>query len=209
MEVSAIVVTRGDVDLRPIYDSIPLGWEIVWWNNGDGTVTITHRDREYYCDVRESGLPDLGVYGRYAAIEYASHPIIFIQDDDCVIRDPSRIVATYEPGIVSFNMPYSFRDGGVDSEMVGFGSCFHRDLPTRTFDHFYEMGFEFTWPLFHRTCDVVFTSLTPTKMVHEPLELLDYSYADNRMWRQPNHNIERRQMRDLCEEISRRASSGS
>jgi len=208
MDVSAIIVTRGDVDLAPILASLPDEWEKIVWDNGAGAVTAFRPIVEDGAEWRmvDGGettmlLPDLAVYGRYAAIEYASHDLIYCQDDDCVLKNPVNVVAAYEPDVVTYNMPYAFRDGGVDSEMVGFGACFHRGLPGKAF-HKYHQSYEgdlYNAPLFHRTCDVVFTTLTTAVMIHEPLELLECSYADNRMWRQPGHNTERRLTREICE----------
>ena len=93
--VSVCIATRGDVPLRPIFLSIPRGWEIVWWNNGDGTVTVTNSDAENFVDVQYSGVPDLGPHARFAAIEYASHDLILVQDDDVIISDPQAIVDTF------------------------------------------------------------------------------------------------------------------
>ena len=96
--VSVCIATRGDVPLRPIFLSIPRGWEIVWWNNGDGTVTVTNSDEENFVDVQYSGVPDLGPHARFAAIEYASHDLIYCQDDDVIVSDPELIVRQYCSG---------------------------------------------------------------------------------------------------------------
>jgi hypothetical protein len=49
VNVSAVIVTRGDCDLAPSLDALPRDWEKVIWNNGGSRA-------------------DLAVYGRYAAI---------------------------------------------------------------------------------------------------------------------------------------------
>ena len=201
MNVSAIIVTRGDVDLDQILASLPDEWEVLVWDNGDGSLMIW-RDGEQIDDIDVS---DVGVYGRYAAISYASHDVIYVQDDDCVLASPANVVAAYQPGTVTFNMPYAFRDSGVDSVMVGFGAVFDRGLPNKAFGKFslvYKDGIVVVNPLFQRTCDMVFTTLTATKMIHEPVELLDYSYAENRMWQQPGHQEERRMIHDLASEAT-------
>jgi len=198
MNVSAIIVTRGDVDLDQILASLPDEWEVLVWDNGDGSLMIW-RDGEQIDDIDVS---DVGVYGRYAAISYASHDVIYVQDDDCVLKNPTNVVAAYQPDVVTFNMPYAFRDSGVDSVMVGFGACFHRGLPQQAFDRWFAGEGHGMDAVFKRTCDVVFTTLTPTKMIHEPVELLDCSYAENRMWQQPGHQEERRMIYDLASEAT-------
>lgn len=207
VNVSAIIVTRGDVDILPVIGSLPTEWEVLVWDNHEQCCAKITTDSSKYDVIPGT---DLGVYGRYAAIAYASHDIIFTQDDDCILKNPANVVAAYEPGVVTYNMPYAFRDGGVDSVMVGFGACFHRDLPQQAFDR-YEIAHGYhsvhNSDVFNRTCDVVFTTLSPTKMMHEPLTLLDCSYADNRMWRQPGHNEERRRMQQLATAVKEQSSA--
>lgn len=218
MNVSAVLVTRGDVLLQPILKSLPPEWEVVIWNNGLRRVAVPPQGSlNVYDDKWMKPIDDLVVYGRYAAIKHASGDLIYVQDDDCVLKNPANVVAAYEQGMVSCNIPYAFRDGSVDSVMVGFGACFHRDAPARAFRKFWrpippsDLPWDYGWrphphdaqstDPFLRACDVVFTTLTPTKIIHEPLELLDYSYADNRMWRQPGHNEERRRIQEIATEV--------
>jgi len=163
----------------------------VTWDNS-GKISVNG------CRLTTQSACDLGVYGRYKALAYATHDVIFVQDDDCILANPANIVAAYEPGVVTYNMPYAFRDGGVDSVMVGFGACFDKHLPQQAFDRWFAGEGHGMDAVFKRTCDVVFTTLTPTKMIHEPIELLDYSYAENRMWQQPGHQEERRMIHDLA-----------
>jgi hypothetical protein len=204
VNVSAVIVTRGDCDLSRVLDSLPRDWQKVVWDN-------SKRD-------------DLSVYGRYAAIEECEHEAIFVQDDDCVlppetiqellrvaftprmiIRGPGddrEIPDAVGPAIVA-NMPQRFRDTGFydDHCLVGFGAMFHRDLPARAFAKFFQppFGDEF----FRRTCDVAFTFLAPG-----PRVLLDLPYADlpwasapNRMWKQKEHVGDRRAMIELARQM--------
>ena len=52
--------------------------------------------------------------------------------------------------------------------------------------------------IFHRTCDVVFTALTERKLVDEPVQMLDYAYGEDRMYRQEGFHEERKQMLELA-----------
>ncbi len=236
MSVSAVIVTRGNVDLRPVLDSLPQQWEQVVWNNSGGevgaSVSVRRDPRKHervpgVLSIQEVG-PDLAVYGRYAAIQHASHDLIYVQDDDCIVSDPQAIVDAWEDarakcegtewdprylwhassedirGIglgqhVCCNMPQEFRhDFYADHGLVGFGAAFHRDAPARAFALFRawevqyvsEVGRDF----FHRTCDIVFTTLTPRVLVDVPKENLSYAYDDSRMWRQAYHQEERNHM---------------
>lgn len=212
MNVSACLVTRGDVDMQPVIDSIPQGWEIVVWDNGEKMVTRS----DGYAEVAT----DLSVYGRYAAIEYASHELIYVQDDDCAVSDPAAIVGEWDrvalvqesdpagPGEVEWgnhvvcNMPQEFRhDFYDDHALVGFGAAFHRDAPLRAFARWWGHDFpsmrgEDGW--FNRTCDVVFTALTPRVLVDVPKENREMASAPNRMWKQQGHQAERARMLKLA-----------
>ena len=207
--VSAIIVTRGNVDLSAQIAALPKEWEVVVWDNGVNAVYVND-------EMVESHRDDVAVYGRYLAIEYATHKQIYVQDDDCIVSDPERITqAWFEQcpsitlgwershsntpyrGIVS-NMPERFRHDFYERHaLVGFGASFERDAPRRAFDAFFEMGFEFDWPFFYRTCDIVFTGLTEHTRVDVPHEDMPYASDPDRMWRQPTHQGERSRMLEL------------
>lgn len=226
MSVSAIIVTRGDVSLKPVMASLPEEWEKIVWCNGTGA----YRWIEDIAGDEPTWQPfvisrsDLSVYGRYAAIEYASHDLIYVQDDDVIVSDPQKIVNYYidETEIagecVVCNMPREFRHDFYEHHaLVGFGAAFHREAPERAFRLFFG---EDTWPNmgpnwaavsgpgdgvlrehFNRTCDIVFTGLTPMVLVDVPKENLPHAYDDTRMWRQSTHQEERKTMLDLVLKI--------
>jgi hypothetical protein len=163
MNVSAIIVTRGDVDIVPILDSLPAEWEVLVWDNGRGS--ISRRVSKHLLArivTGEGELPDLAVYGRYRAIEYATNDLIYVQDDDCVVSDPAKIAriwgfakdscqGDFDPHLlwraspdeirgagrgehVVCNMPPQFRhDFYRKHALVGFGAVFQRDAPQRAF----------------------------------------------------------------------------
>lgn len=227
MNVTAIIVTRGDHDLAPI---IGQEWpeqvqEIIVWDNAS-------EDRR-----------DLKVYGRYAAIAEASHDLIFVQDDDVLLPRESleQILRAHDPlgkqvlhdgpaSYVTCNMPAAFRDQPQyergEQSLVGFGACFHRDAPRRAFEMFATKAWDvdapqidgedihYVWEygdlvnshpddrgLFLRTCDVVFTALTPRVWVDVPYENLPWATADDRMYRQPEHVPERTKMLELVRKV--------
>lgn len=231
MNVSACLVTRGDVDMQPILDSLPGGWEVVMWQNADserGSETIvrrwatrTRRWPQFAVETR-LGHAGLSVYGRYAAIDYASHDLIYVADDDVIVSDPQAIVDAWQdwsaklgsglPGFpesaksehVVCNMPPEFRhDFYREHALVGFGAAFHRDAPERAFIRFDRHGDvpvltdEFEEARL-RCCDVIFTALTPRVLVDVPKENLPYAEADNRMYRQTSHVGERTRMLELA-----------
>ncbi len=167
MRVAACLVTRGNVPMDDIIESLPHEWEVVVWDN--------------------SKRADVAVAGRYAAIELTEAEIIYVQDDDCVLEPESIDALVSRAKMMPFalfaNMPERFRPHYPDSCLVGFGAAFGRDLPGEAFaragTHLYE---------FNRTADVYFTTLTKMRF------LLDQPYRDqpwasdpDRMWKQPEH----------------------
>jgi hypothetical protein len=195
MRVAACIVTRGNVSLTKIIDSIPDEWEVVVWDN--------------------SKQDDLAVYGRYAAIELTDADVIYVQDDDCVLEPAGfdTLLNAYRPGALTANMPERFRhDFYTDHCLVGFGAIFDRDLPNRAFGKFFTSpvfdyggewidfwtdGFTIRRDEFMRTCDIVFTSLTKRILVDVAHSDLPWASAPDRMWKQPEHVPERAEMRKL------------
>lgn len=206
MNVSACIATRGDVDMSPILDSLPEDWEVIIWNNGLGLVG-TWRPGEQIDDIE---VGDLGPHGRFAAIEYASNDIIYVQDDDVIVSDPQAIIdrwlwvgGRHDADYVVCNMPQEFRPHYPDSCMVGFGAAFHRDLPEEAFKKFfaYHHNMSRTDPLFLRESCRVFTVLTPFVLVDVPKVDLPYASDDNRLWKQEGHVKFRDTALDLAREV--------
>ena len=139
MNVSAIVATRGNVNIDVILESWPDEWEKIVYIGGDGC---------YFPDLADGvpDVPDLGPHGRFAAIEYASHDVVFVQDDDVIVSDPQQIVDEWldllhnhnRDDVVVANMPPEFRPHYPDSVMLGFGACFKRDAPEKAFQQFFD-----------------------------------------------------------------------
>ena len=194
MNVSAIIVTYGDNDIQPVIDSLPREWEILIWDNGAGTIQRS----DGWAEV----CTDQAVYGRYAALDYASHELIYVQDDDVIVSDPASIARTMNElrlgaadgplvDAVVCNMPEIFRhDFYEEHALSGFGAAFPRSLPGRTFVWFKDRA-QLDEDVFNRTCDIIFTGLTQRVLVDVPIESLSYANDESRMWRQPNHVGER------------------
>lgn len=209
MKVSAVIVTRGDVDLIPVLESLPPEWEQVVWDNG--TRRVARRDGKSI-EVQEIER-DVAVYGRYAAIEYATGDVIYVQDDDVIVSDPWAIVHQWlvptalRQDHVVCNMPPEFRhEFYQEHALVGFGAAFHRDAPARAWLKMPPLfvGQDNEW--FCRTCDVVFTALTPRFLVDVPKTNLPWAEAENRMYKQQRHQGERSTMLELVKKIQARAA---
>jgi hypothetical protein len=197
MNVTAVLVTRGDVSLEAVRASLPFENVIVYDN---------------------SVQPDLAVYGRYQGLLEAPDDVIYVQDDDCLLPPESiaALVAAYEPGMLVANMPERFRQHYPDSCLVGFGAIFDKDLPTKAFIRYFahekrdiptfqvngNHAPSFYVPAtFLRTCDVVFSTLTPRKLLDVPHEDLPWASDANRMWKQSAHYGERQEMLKLARSI--------
>lgn len=154
MKISACLVTRGDVDMAPILETLPYD-DIIVWDNSE-------RD-------------DLGIYGRYAAISEAKHDIIYTQDDDLLFREHDKLLAAYEPGVVTCNYPEPW-----DIPWVARGALFDRNLPFLAFERYWEM-FDLDWYFTHRACDGIFTLLSDTKVVFYGTEDLPHGFAAGRV----------------------------
>lgn len=202
MKVSAVIVTRGNVDLDPIFESldgIPLIDEVVTYRNGD-RVSVKRKDGSYYMDGGnpKRRIPDLTVYGRYEAMKWARNPVVYVQDDDCLI-DAASVIAAYEPNRLVSNMPKSRWLDYPDSAMVGWGAVFDRVLPWNAFEHFLnwtivndELGPDIGGEdIFNRCSDVVFSSLTPRSVIDVGFEHLPWAEGPDRMFKQPGHKDER------------------
>ncbi len=212
MKVSGIIVTRGDVDVADCLDTWPSDWERVVWNNGRGDVTIWRVD-SLTPPVVQHQVSDLSVYGRYAAIEYTSHDLVFVQDDDVIVSDPQRVAdcwivesllplrmdeAEDSPNKrvdhVVCNMTEYHQLHHSEAPLLGFGSVFHRDAPGRAFARWDDTSSD----LFRRTCDVVFAALTPNIIVDVPFEYLPQASSPDRMSRQAGFAVERQKILDLA-----------
>lgn len=195
-----MLVTRGDVDVAEIVAGLLAAgfYEVLVHDNGAGRVTIHPSAASF------TALGDLAVYGRYAAIRWASRDVIYVQDDDCLLPPDSlgALLDAYRPGHVVCNMPEPWRVQSfyADHALVGFGAVFDRDLPQQAFLKLATAAANI-WPWFewfNRCCDVAFTALTPRVLVDVPYGNLPHATGPGRMYRQPGHVEERTRMLTLA-----------
>lgn len=177
MDVSAVLVTRGDVDLSPVLATLPFSDVVVYDNSQEDQ--------------------DCKVYGRYKAMERAKHDIIFTVDDDA-LTDPAEICKHYRVDTITANVPpdrRGFYSDGVT--LIGWGSVFHRGMAS-CFSRYLKR-----WPmddLFLRECDRVFTGLNRSRNIDVPFTHLPHAHGQDRMGAEAWH------LRDLAE-IRRRIYS--
>lgn len=160
MKISAIIVTRGDVDLGPCLTSIDADEIIICRGHG-------------------------GVWERYEAASRAKHDVIYTQDDDCVVEFPA-VVAEYEQGRVVCNMPAWKRSEYPDAiALVGWGGVFHRSALAAFGRYFAQFPDE--EGVFWREADRVFTGLNPLKLIDVPFMNLPSATAPDRLGAQAEH----------------------
>ncbi len=183
-DVSAVLVTRGDVDLEPIIETLPFG-ELVIWDNATRPV-------------------DYGVFGRYVAIAETTRPLVYFQDDDCLVSCHEQLLEAWEPGYVVGN---AFDDKErlkryEGTTLLGWGSLFEADLPWQTFTEYARhhpmeelwMGWSIDrldhdiWDLAGLGAEIVFPMLTPSRTITHGVTWLDEDgpvmERENRMWKQ-------------------------
>jgi hypothetical protein len=176
-DVTACLVTRGDVALEPILNTFPDYADVIVWGP----------DRHEY-----------GVFGRYVAMLEASTDVVYTQDDDCVFRHHTQLLEEYEPGkIVSTYGHGDNPDGYDDMCLVHGGAVMDRSLPPAAF-----IRYLLRWPSdegFYREADMINGTITPHKHVNLPFEIrMDIATRPNRMCNQP-------WQKDLKLEITNRA----
>lgn len=168
MNISAVIPTRGDVDLS----------EIIF--------EITRNPEIEEVVVERSDTP----YGWYVGAMRARNDIIYYQDDDC-ITDTGAVIAAYQSGvIVNAITPQHAAQYPGRQTLLGFGSIFDKSL-LAILD-----GWERD-EVFMRESVRVFSSIVPHKSIFPRIEILPCAMDQHRLYRQPDHakmrkEIERR-----------------
>jgi len=180
-DVTAIVVTRGDIDINPVVRSLCDFDEVIVWDNSQ----------------RE----DLSCYGRFAAIAEARNELIYVQDDDILV--PANYLVKCWEGkreILANKKPEE------EWRFLGIGAIFPRDF-TSVFQNYTDRfggGADF-----HRVSDVVFAYQHPYRSVWIGYGELEWSRAANRMYHQPDHYDVRITARDRVMALGPQAGTAS
>ena len=158
LDISAIIPTRGDVDLSLIVENL-----------------------RQYPEVKEiTFVVGTTPFNRYLAAERAHYPVILTQDDDCV-TDMRTVIDSYRPGIIVNAMTESHAKAYQGEEtLIGLGSVFDRDLVS-VLD-----GWEQD-TLFLRESDRVFATLNRHESIFPVVTPMLWATAANRLYRQPEH----------------------
>jgi hypothetical protein len=171
-DVTAVIVTRGDVDLEPVLDSLVFS-NVVVWDNGEQE-------------------QDEMTYGRMLGSLEAPTEIIYTQDDD-IVHSPENqmmILAAYTSmhltGCMWDDWSAGARRQGIENgydDLVfpGSGSISQRALWTvahaRYLEHYPHDDFFRMWS------DTIIGVISPTIQIDVRFEELDWGNNDNRMAR--------------------------
>lgn len=182
MKVSAVIVTRGDVDLGSVLAPILSCPEVdeVIIRRGHG-----------------------GVLERWEAAAQASCDVVYTQDDDAIV-DVKVVLAAYQWGKVACNMPTDRRPEYPDGiALVGWGSVFDKNSVTLSVTAFprYRTHFPNDDDLFRREADRVFTGLSPLKLIDVPFRHLPYAHGNDRMGRRPEHGASMKAIRERIYQV--------
>lgn len=170
--VTAVIVTRGDVDLDPILETLIFPDVIVWDNSARPN--------------------DLGAAGRYAGVAEAQTPIVFFQDDDCIVSPGAQraLLEAYVDGFFVSNMNPDHNRGQYPLlALPGWGSLVRGDLTEAALSRWREAHpDDYGSDDFLRIgCDIVFPVLTPSRMVDLGHENLPHATAPDRTWRRRDY----------------------
>ena len=169
-EVTAVLVTRGNVDLTPILDSLIFDDVVIWDNSCEPTDEMT--------------------YGRALAIGRGKHAVIYSQDDD-IIHSPDnqrRLLAEYQPGVLTGCMwaewsagakEQGIPDGYDDLVFAGSGSIYDHDIPAIAVNR-YLAHYPFD-AFFRLWADTIVGILAPNRQIDMRFDALPEAEADYRM----------------------------
>lgn len=173
-QVTAVIVTRGDVDLTPVLESLIFPTVVVYDNT-----------------VQENEM----THGRAVAAHYTGNHVIYSQDDDIIHsrENQQTILAAYEPGVLTGCMWPEWSlgayqqgiEGGYDDIVFpGSGSIVDRTVTSAAIrsylDHFPADDFFRLW------CDTIVGVIAPTKQLDIRFDALPCAEDDNRMCNLPD-----------------------
>ena len=162
--VSAIVVSRMDLALGPVVDSIaPHVDEII--------IVRGHK----------------GVLERWQAAARVKHPqCIYTQDDDAVV-DVASVLKREVPYAITCNMPQSHRSDYPDGiALVGWGAVFSAFLVESALKRYCGAGYVLDEAAV-READRIVTGLSARVLIDVPYTNLPHAEAKDRMCKQPEH----------------------
>lgn len=182
-DVSAVLVTRGNVDVQPVLAPVAAAGieDIVVWDN-------SKRDHDYKA------------FGRYAAIPETKNPVIYWVDDDVRFTAFPELLAAYEPGKLVCNMDADWVEGAGYSDLVGMqgaGSLCDADLPAKVWASYFQAGY--AWDDDALTeADFIFGVLAPFKVIDVGYDTFSYTDDADRLYTQPGQTERKWRIIERC-----------
>jgi hypothetical protein len=173
-DVSAVIVTKGDVDLAPIRDS------------------LVFRDVHVYDNSQE---PDKMTYGRVVAAHRAANTVVYSQDDD-IIHSPQnqmRILSEYQAGKLVGCMweewsagakKQGIEDGYDDIVFPGSGSISDVSVWDQALEKYLSRWEEDDF--FHLWSDTIIGVISPTVQLDLRFQVLPCAGDESRMCNLPD-----------------------
>ena len=176
---TAVIVTRGDVDLAPVLESLPGDWPVVVWDNSE----------------REE---DLKVYGHFAALSEVRTDYVYMQDDDAICPAQA-ILDAWNESEHADKILTNVGDSGNVTPWISWGAIFRCDLPSLAIAKYvYAYGMSDDVLLW---CDMIFSTLTPWVHVDLGVQHLPHARAENRMCMRADHYAEQDRVKALAEAL--------
>lgn len=186
-DISAIIVTKGDVDLQPIINSLPYK-DIHIWNNSETVL-------------------DAMTFGRWLCAERVPGRVYYFQDDDLIFTRHMELIHEHQQGLATLNMPAPWNDWVQESwkstgrplGMFGGGALVPRYLAKAAFAPYlarYEPD-----KLFLELCDLVAGTFIPWHRVDLGFDVLPQATWPNRICRLPNRYDRRDEMRKRIQTV--------
>ena len=165
-DVTACLVTRGNIDLRPILDTLIFPNVVVW----DNSVS-----------------PNCRTFGRYAAMIGAGEHC-YLQDDDVIVHPDAQwsLLNTHLPGQITTNYPEGLQPPIFDDlAFLGFGAIVDRSLVAPALApflnaHLHEEGFQTVG------CDILLTMRSPVVRINAGYQLRPEAEGPGRSYRHPS-----------------------
>jgi hypothetical protein len=181
-EVTAVILTRGNVPLDRILASLPYDKVIVWNEQERG-----HR----------------GLYARYLAAREATTPVAYFQDDDIVFTAHDELLAAFDWDRMVVNMPSPWWEDMGYAERnecrVGAGSLTPTALPAlaiaRYLEHYKPDD------LFYERTDIIVGMLAPFTRYDFGYEILPWATDPGRINTTPGAQEKREEMMRRVEAI--------
>lgn len=170
-EITAVIVTRGDRDIRQVVQSLDAFNEVIAFDNSKLA-------------------KDMMVFGRFLAARGARNEHVYWQDDDCLV-DSAALVAQYQPDEILVNMPANRRQeyAGTGIQLLGWGTVAPR-ASVEVFEQYFKT--HLADELFLRECDRVYSYMSRDKirLTEVWMEHLSYAHGTDRMGREPRHRTD-------------------